>query len=435
MGVIHNAKNYYRHHGFKQTAKKSLKKLFWNKPIKTCAKIAYNILFKFPYKIYRSITDRRLKQFITDFYQSTSKPESTYKDFETKTQKSHKTKFICFYLPQFHPFKENDDFWGTGFTEWTNVTKAIPHFKGHYQPRLPTDLGFYDLRLDENIEHQAKILNNYGIHGLCIHYYWFSGKQVMETPIEKIYANKNLNLNYSICWANENWTRRWDGQEKDVLLEQLHKPSDYLDFIKNISKFLQDPRYIKVNGCPLLVVYRAELLNNPREATRVWRKYVKEELGMPDLHLILTHSFHPNHPQEFGFDAAVDFPPNSYEVKNIVSYKKKYFSDFTGRIIDYREVMEFSLKKKFDYPFYHNTCLDWDNTARRGSNGTIMSYFTPRLFKTWLVELIKRKPLNDIIFINAWNEWAEGTYLEPDRKYGYSNLNACYEALETEKND
>ncbi len=337
-----------------------------------------------------------------------------------------KTRLICFYLPQFHPFEENNKFWGQGFTEWTNVTKAIPQFKDHYQPRLPSDLGFYDLRLKESILAQAKMANKYGIYGFCIHYYWFSGKKIMDTPLELIFNNKDIPLRYSLCWANENWTRRWDGNDSEVLLQQLDHEDDYLNFIKDVSKYFADERYIKIEGRPLLVIYRAELLKNPQTAAQVWRDYAKQ-LGYSDLYLVLTESFGNRDPLDYGFDAAVDFAPNAFTAKDITYDQIYYATNAQRKVYDYESVIHSSLAKN-KKRFFHSLCLAWDNSARKANSVTFHNY-SPLLFGEWLAKLILKKPLHDIIFVNAWNEWAEGTYLEPDRKYGYAALQQVAEKL------
>lgn len=367
------------------------------------------------------------------------KPSLFFKDYEDRSGllPIFQKKLICFYLPQFHPFEENDAFWGKGFTEWTNVTKSFPLFKGHNQPRLPKDLGFYDLRLLENLRKQVEIAKNYGIYGFCFHYYWFSGQKVMETPINMFFENKSIDINYCICWANENWTRRWDGKDNEILLKQLDNDDDYLRFIEDVSKFFFDPRYIKINDAPVLIIYRAELLKNPSVAADIWRKHAKQ-LGFNDLYLILSESFMTKDPRTIGFDAAVDFAPNSFHMKEISHKSTFYAPNFQGHIFDYNSAIKTSLEKIKSYPFYKSICLEWDNSARKGVNSAILSGCTPNTFEYWLHELLNRKPLNDMVFVNAWNEWAEGTYLEPDRKNGFAYLQKCYEvinSLDTKIND
>lgn len=365
-----------------------------------------------------------------DEIQETLKVSPHFKeyDFRNKSVPNYDLKLICFYLPQFHPFKENNQFWGEGFTEWTNVTKSFPLFKGHNQPRFPKDLGYYDLRLEESIIKQVEIAKNYGIHGFCFHYYWFSGHKVMDTPVNLLLKNTSINMPFCICWANENWSRRWDGNDKDILLAQLDSPDDYLNFFKDITPLLLDSRYIKINGLPVIVIYRAELLKDSKKATDLWRSEARKR-GFDNLHLILSESFGEQDIYKLGFDAAVDFAPNTFPMQEISKDQIFYHPDFKGRVYDYATALGHSVAKKKSYPFYNSICLEWDNTARKGNKGTVLHNCNPKFFGKWLGQLVEKKPLNNTIFINAWNEWAEGTYLEPDRKNGFAYLQECYENL------
>lgn len=415
--------------------------------LRTTLKRAYHFQTKYGYKSLANslsvasqdtIIQNPIKVDNSNYYnelQSSLYPSPFFTDYEDRKKliPEYDQKLICFYLPQFHPFEENNKFWGEGFTEWTNVSKAYPFFKGHNQPRLPKDLGFYDLRLKENLVKQAAMAKNYGIYGFCFHYYWFSGRKVMDTPINILANNKDINQNFCICWANENWTRRWDGNDKEILLEQLDNEEDYLNFIKDISIYFNDSRYIKIDGAPLLVIYRAEIIKNPKHAANIWRTFVKE-MGFPDLHLVMSESFEARDPRDIGFNASVDFAPNSFHMKEVSSTLSFFNSSFRGYVFDYETATQFSLSKKKNYPFYHSICLEWDNSARKGAFSAILKGCTPISFHRWLSGLIKLKPLNNLTFINAWNEWAEGTYLEPDRKNGFAYLQKCYEALNLSDN-
>jgi len=344
-------------------------------------------------------------------------------------------KCIAFYLPQFHPIPENDRWWGKGFTEWTNVTKALPQFIDHYQPHLPDELGFYDLRVPEIQKRQIDLARHYGIYGFCFHYYWFNGKRLLELPLNRFLENKEADFPFCICWANENWTRRWDGLEHEVLISQTHSPENDIHFIRDVEHILRDSRYIRIDGKPLLLVYRAALLPEAKETTQRWREYCKSA-GIGDLYLVAALAFGCKDPAEYGFDAAVEFPPHSMSDCNIITKKMQILNPhFSGIVYDYEDFV-LSGKYRKNYPFrcFKTVTPGWDNTARRPNNAAIFHGANPALYKEWLFDVAKstketHPPGEQVVFINAWNEWAEGTHLEPDRKFGYGYLQATADVI------
>lgn len=343
-------------------------------------------------------------------------------------------KAVCFYLPQYHEIPENDQWWGKGFTEWTNVRPAKPKFRGHYQPRIPGELEYYNL-LDPGIQkRQIELARQYGLHGFCFYYYWFGGKRLLEKPVENYLNDPSLDFPFCLCWANENWTRRWDGLDHDVLIAQKHSPQDDIAFIEDVARYFQDRRYIKVDEKPILVVYRPSLLPSARKTASRWRKWCRRN-GIGEIFLALTHSFDTINPREIGYDAAIEFPPNNQHPPEITSQISGIKDDFEGKIFDWGVFPERSQKyEKPAYPLFRGVCPSWDNTARKKNRGNILYGSSPRGYQNWLYNAILDTSVhwpasNRLVFINAWNEWAEAAYLEPDAEYGYAYLDATRMAM------
>ncbi len=352
---------------------------------------------------------------------------------------------IAFYLPQFHPVQENNEWWGLGFTEWRNVTKAKPLFPGHYQPHLPSDLGFYDLRLPEVREAQAELARMYGIHGFCYYHYWFNGRRILERPYNEMLASGKPDFPFCLCWANENWTRIWDGGERNVLLEQKYSHEDDLEHIRSLIPAFKDPRYIRINGNPLLLVYRTELLPDPEKTAAIWREEAIKA-GLPGLYLARVENFVKDvDPHTIGFDAAIEFAPDSSKSGEIMFHGRlaRWLVKFNlfppvfqdNRVYSYTATVNGALSKPEPaYRWFRCASPMWDNSARRSVNANIFIGATPPIYRRWLCAIIDRTLMHHvgderIVFINAWNEWAEGCHLEPDHKWGRAYLEATRDAL------
>ncbi|MGO0999899.1 glycoside hydrolase family 99-like domain-containing protein [Lysobacter sp. CA196] len=343
-------------------------------------------------------------------------------------------RLVAYYLPQFHPIPENDRWWGKGFTEWTNVGKAMPMFEGHCQPRLPGELGYYDLRNPQIMRDQAKLAKQHGIEAFCFHYYWFDGHRLLESPVEAFLKDPSIDIGFCLCWANENWSRRWDGSEQDVLIAQNHSPEDDIAIIDDLIRAFRDPRYLRVDGKPVMIIYRAAILPDVKETLMRWRQRCIEQ-GVGEIHMVAAQSFGLKDPTSLGFDAGVEFPPHGVQVSEKQGGYEHFDEDSKVTIYDYRDVVATESVRTYpDYRLYRCAMPGWDNTARKGKRAHIFAESSPKDFRKWLNALIDQSvrqapPGERMVFINAWNEWAEGAFLEPDRRYGYANLMVCHNAL------
>ena len=342
-------------------------------------------------------------------------------------------KIVAFYLPQFHPFAENDAWWGKGFTEWTNVSKAQPQYVGHHQPHLPGELGFYDLRLPEVMRQQIDLAHHYGVTGFCFHHYWFGGKRLMERPVNQLLADDSLNIDFCLCWANENWTRRWDGADHDVLIAQKHSAEDDIAFFDDILPALRDPRYICIDSKPFLIVYRVALLPDATATAARWRKQALQA-GLPGLYLVAARTHDMIDPRPYGFDATVEFPPHQVPANDITHKKAIVNPGFEGKIYDFKDFSDkFGRLVETRFTNYKTVMPSWDNEARKPGKGFIFDGAEPDVYAQWLTSAVKltqrNKPDERLLFVNAWNEWAEGAHLEPDRHLGYAYLHATANVL------
>jgi lipopolysaccharide biosynthesis protein len=343
---------------------------------------------------------------------------------------------VAFYLPQFHPIPENNVWWGEGFTEWHNVTRALPQFEGHAQPRLPGTLGFYDLRQPDAMRRQMALAREYGIGAFCSYFYWFAGKTLLEQPLQQWLDDSTLDLPLCLCWANENWSRRWDGRADDILIGQQHSAADDLAFIAYVARYLADPRYLRVEGKPLLLVYRAGLLPDAKATATRWREWCRSN-GIGEIQLAYVQSFDRVDPRTIGFDAAIEFPPNNTTLAPITARQRLLNPDYHGDVHDWRELAQQSIAQADPpYPRYPGVNPGWDNEPRRHGRGRVFAHASPRGYRDWLRHAIataqRRFPAQPLVFVNAWNEWAEGAVLEPDSRLGHAWLEATRNALQAE---
>jgi len=342
---------------------------------------------------------------------------------------------IALYLPQFHAIPENDKWWGKGFTEWINVKRGTPHYEGHYQPHVPhQELGYYDLNDPTVMEKQAAMAKAAGIEGFCYYYYWFNGKRLLNMPTDRMLATGKPDFPFCFCWANENWTRTWDGGDNEILIEQEHTAESDERFIYDLLPAFRDSRYIRVAGEPLLVVYRPGLLPNARRTTDRWREICRKE-GIGEIHLAFMLGFEDLEPASIGFDTAIQMPPLRSRLPNLKKeIKNKNSEKFVGEIRDYRGLRKGFDLNQMDASTWPAVCPSWDNTARKRERAHSWINSSPGNYLAWLQEAVeflrKNRPAGErILFINSWNEWGEGCHLEPDIKNGYAWLNATRFAL------
>lgn len=354
-----------------------------------------------------------------------------------------KARLIAFYLPQFHPVPENDEWWGKGFTEWTNVAKAKPLFKGHYQPHLPADLGYYDLRVPEVREAQANLAREYGVEGFCYWHYWFgNGRRILERPFNEIVKSGKPDFPFCLAWANDSWTGIWHGAPNKMLIEQKYPGSeDYKAHFYAVLEAFQDRRYMAVDGEKIFVIYRPDRLPDAKAFTDQWRGLAAKE-GLKGIHFV-AHALTGN-PEQYGCDACVDNAPFLHIP---VGFRKR-IKEFVYRHIktkrlpnirSYSEMVKYLNSMQLSPHQYPLVIPNWDNTPRSGFNGVVLHGSTPELFKEMLQAAIEKvECVSDfeqrIIFVKAWNEWAEGNYLEPDMKFGHSYLQTIKECIRDNTN-
>lgn len=357
-------------------------------------------------------------------------------DFEKKIRA------IALYLPQFHPIPENDEWWGKGFTEWTNTAKAKPLFYGHYQPNVPADLGFYDLRVPETRIAQAEIAKKYGIEAFCYYHYWFAGRRIIEKPFNEVLESGKPDFPFCLCWANQTWSGIWHGAPNRILIEQTYPGmDDHRRHFDYLLRAFMDHRYVKVDGKPLFAIFNAKELPDSRRVTDFWRE-LAIRAGLPGLYLVAEHSnYSPWNPQDKGFDAV--YINNLPRLRKWVSWrnpfeklKYKYLEDIRKlpTIYQYKNIVK-QLTAESNNGFESYPCVipNWDNTPRSGANGRVLQGSTPELFRIHLrnaLQSVEHLPKERrFVFIKSWNEWAEGNYLEPDLRFGHQYLEVVRDEL------
>ena len=367
-----------------------------------------------------------------------------------------RARLIPFYLPQFHPIPENDKWWGKGFTEWTNVAKAKPLFKGHYQPRLPADLGYYDLRLPEVREAQAELARDAGIEGFCYYHYWFGGKELLAQPFNEVVASGKPDFPFCLCWANQTWTGVWYGASDRTLIEQTYpgREDHRRHFLALLDAFL-DHRYLRINDRPIFVIFRPKEIPDVTGFIRQWQQLAVHS-GLPGLHFV-AHLFHLDLPWDFrsaGFDSSVvvnqlkGFLAPSRDlllrerrgalartVRHLLWRRyRSYMGRFGSKVRLYQDALPFLLEGcNGESDVYPCVIPNWDNTPRSHTEGFVLHESTPELFRVHLrdaLNLIKfRDPQERLVFVKSWNEWGEGNYLEPDQQFGHDYLKVIREEL------
>jgi lipopolysaccharide biosynthesis protein len=367
--------------------------------------------------------------------------------YPVMTKNSNKIKIMAFYLPQFHQIPENDEWWGKGFTDWNNVRKALPIFKGHLQPRVPLNKNYYDLSDPNTIRWQAQLAQDYHVYGFCFYHYWFGGKLLLEKPAELLLKNKEIDIHYCFSWANEPWARTWDGKDHEVLMPQQYgNKKDWEEHFQYLLPFFLDERYIKESNCPMFVIYKSESIPNAKEMMDSWNAMAKEA-GFDGIHFVETIRGKKLDSRNLPFKAKVEFEPirtNIQQSKIALNYKRirrrviKTINQLFKCSIplntpfQFSDVAKRSLSIMSPVGTYGGAFIGWDNTPRRGLSSTIVLPPTKKEFKDYLEAKIKTttKCYNThYVFINAWNEWAEGTMLEPEEHTKHIYLEAIKELI------
>ncbi len=347
-----------------------------------------------------------------------------------------KARIFAFYLPQFHPIPENNEWWGQGFTEWTNVAKAKPLFKSHYQPRVPSTLSFYDLRLAETREAQAELAKNHGVEGFVYWHYWFAGKRLLERPFNEVLSAKKPNFPFCLAWANESWTGIWHGNPGKILIEQTYPGvTDYEQHFYALLEAFSDERYLKIEGKSIFYIYKPFDIPDVKVFIEKWNELAKRN-NISEFYFIARVNSEEEIRKSFelGYNAVqtnwLGFAMNKISYSKhfaIRALRKLTNNRYSLDVWDYGKLGPFLTHKIDQKTHHHPTILTgWDNSPRSGTNGRILVNYTPDEFEKHLQRILeiskKKNPENNIIFLRSWNEWAEGNYIEPDLKFGHQFL-------------
>jgi lipopolysaccharide biosynthesis protein len=353
------------------------------------------------------------------------------------------TKILALYLPQFHQTVENDKWWGTGFTEWTNTKKAKKLFRSHYQPRTPLNHNYYDLSDPSVLEKQSKMAQQYGIYGFCYYHYWFNGVKMLQKPLEQMLENPGVTIPFCFSWANDTWTKTWDNNENEILLKQEYGVEEnwqkHLDYL---LPFFKDERYIRLANRPVFFIYRTSGFNRMNEMIIYWDQQLKQQ-GFDGIHIVETLNTFQQHPFCENSKAVFEFEP-MFTLRNRINMRNKIIGKikqiFKVEILyryeyDYvwKNILKYVMDRSYkDKDVYRGAFVDWDNTARKGKNGMVIVNASPSKFSSYFSKLLKisNKHESEFLIINAWNEWAEGAYLEPDEKYRFDYLEAVSESVD-----
>ena len=350
------------------------------------------------------------------------------------------TKVIAYYLPQFYQMEINNKFHGQGFTEWTNSSQTIPMYEGHEQPHIPYDVGYYDLLNPNTFKRQAELAKMYGVYGFCMHWYWFSGARTMEKPLELLLNHPEIDLKYCFNWATENWTALWDGGNNELMFKQELKDGDDLKLFNDLLPYFKDPRYIKIDNKPLFSIYNIRIFEKERAKLLIknLKNYAKEA-GFDDLYVMITNSFYFDEDvTDWGADALNEFPPSFVMGKRYIPEGYMY-PEFKGYIHDGQSIINEKsyLRSYKSKKYFRSAMVSWDNTARKAysKNCGVFHGLNPSTFKIWLDDIVKEsqeihEKNENIVFVNSWNEWAEGSHLEPCMRYGYGYLQAVKDVIE-----